>query len=233
MPLIQKYQQWRRQMIWVGWPICIGGLVAGSFANTLETLILTQGVAYVVGFLILYYPILMMGFGYFFPSLYLPSLATSLDMCERPGPMLLAVMSISQVAGQFAFGYLSDRKIPLDVLASTSMLVASVTTVTMWRLGDSFPVLIAYTLLYGFFGAGFTAIWARMSTTITDDATAGPIVFGPLSFGKGVGNVPAGHIGCLLVHNNSALQHSSAAESLSIVVLLGYYLYWVLNQLWM
>ncbi|KAF5619159.1 monocarboxylate transporter 2 [Fusarium tjaetaba] len=312
LPFIQKYQRWRRQMVWVGWPICIGGLVAGSFANTLGTLILTQGVAYGVGFLILYYPILMMvneywiarrgmaygllcgasgvsgavmpfvvqallskygyqttlravavslavltgplipfldgrlppsahvnapktnwsffksppfwlysisnlfqGFGYFFPSLYLPSFATSLDLGERSGPVLLAVMSVSQVTGQFAFGYLSDRKVPLDVLASTSTLVAAVTTVTMWRLADYFPVLIGYTILYGFFGAGFTAIWARMSTTVTDDATAGPIVFGLLNFGKGVGNVLAGPIGGLLVHNSSALQHSSAAESLN------------------
>ncbi|KAI1040100.1 hypothetical protein LB505_011326 [Fusarium chuoi] len=292
-------------------PICIGGLVAGSFANTLETLILTQGVAYGVGFLILYYPILMMvneywvarrgmaygllcgasgvsgavmpfvvqallstygyqttlravavglavltgplipfldgrlppsahvntpktnwsffksplfwlysvsnlfqGFGYFFPSLYLPSFATSLDLGERSGPILLAVMSVSQVAGQFVFGYLSDRKVPLDVLACSSTLVAAVTTLTLWRLGESFPVLIVFTLLYGFFGAGFTAIWARMSTTITDDATAGPIVFGLLNFGKGVGNVLAGPIGGLLVHNSSALQHSSAANLL-------------------
>ncbi|KAF5015229.1 hypothetical protein F66182_13513 [Fusarium sp. NRRL 66182] len=60
MPFIQRYQRWQRQMIWVGWPICIAGLVLGSFASTLETLILTQGVAYGVGFLIFYYPILSM-----------------------------------------------------------------------------------------------------------------------------------------------------------------------------
>ncbi|RBR13762.1 hypothetical protein FVER53590_13566 [Fusarium verticillioides] len=276
MSVIQKYQQWQRQMVWVGWPICISGLVAGSFANTLETLILTQVVAYGVGFLILYYPMLVMvneywitrrgmayellcgasgvsgtvmpfvvyallsktsdpvplrsiaslrarqyaedklvlfknplfwlysisrlfqGFRYFFPSFYLPSFATSLDLIERFGPVLLAVTSASQVTGQFAFGYLSDRKILLNVLASTSTLVAAVTTVTMWRLAESFPVPIGYAILYGFLA----------------DATAGPVVFGPLKFGKGVGNVLTGLIGDLLVHNNSALHHLSAAESL-------------------
>ncbi|EWG55584.1 hypothetical protein FVEG_13566 [Fusarium verticillioides 7600] len=295
MSVIQKYQQWQRQMIWVGWPICISGLVAGSFANTLETLILTQVVAYGVGFLILSYPMLVMvneywitrremayellcgasgvsgtvmpfvvyallskydyqttpsavavglavltgplipflygrlppsahvntpktnwsffksplfwlysisrlfqGFGYFFPSFYLSSFATSLDLIERSGPVLLAVTSASQVTGQFAFGYLSDRKIPLNVLASTSTLVAAVTTVTMWRLAESFPVPIGYATLYGFL----------------DDATAGPIVFGQLKFGKGVGNVLTGLISDPLVHNNSALHHLSAAESL-------------------
>ncbi|KAF5970366.1 monocarboxylate transporter 2 [Fusarium coicis] len=121
-------------------------------------------------------------------------------------------MSVSHVTGQFAFGYLSDRKIPLDILASSSTMMAAVTTVTMWRLPGCFSVLIGYTILYGFFGAGFTAIWARMSTTITDDATAGPIVFGLLNLGKGVKNVLTGPIGGLLVHDNSALQHLSVVE---------------------
>lgn len=41
-------------------PLCITGLVLGSFASTLEVLILTQGVAYGLGFLVFYYPILSM-----------------------------------------------------------------------------------------------------------------------------------------------------------------------------
>ncbi|QDS73305.1 hypothetical protein FKW77_005944 [Venturia effusa] len=40
------------------WPICITGLVAGSFAANLGGLIVTQGVVYGIGFLIFYYPIL-------------------------------------------------------------------------------------------------------------------------------------------------------------------------------
>lgn len=293
-------------------PICLGGLVAGSFATTLETLILTQGVAYGVGFLILYYPILMMvneywvarrgmaygvlcgasgvsgavmpfivqtllekygyqttlrivavglailtvpllpffkgrlppsqhtsspridwsffkspvfwlyslsnlfqGFGYFFPALYLPSFATSLDLNGKSGAVILATMSVSQVGGQFTFGYLSDRKVSVDILACTSTVVAAVASFFMWRLASSMPILIGFAILYGFFGAGFTAVWARMSTAITDDVIAGPIVFGLLNLGKGIGNVLTGPIGGLLVYRSSALQNSSAAASLT------------------
>jgi MFS family permease len=60
-------------------------------------------------------------------------------------------------------------------------------------------VLIVFAILYGFFGAGYSAIWVRMSTTVTDDVTSGPMVFGLLSFGKGIGNVVAGPVGGLLV----------------------------------
>jgi MFS family permease len=47
-------------MIWTGWAICVLSLVAASFAKSAWQLILTQGLAYGIGFLILYYPILSM-----------------------------------------------------------------------------------------------------------------------------------------------------------------------------
>jgi hypothetical protein len=59
-PLIRRWAKYRTHMILVGWPLCILGLVAGSFANTLGTLLLTQGIMYGVGFIIFYYPILSM-----------------------------------------------------------------------------------------------------------------------------------------------------------------------------
>jgi MFS family permease len=90
-------------------------------------------------------------------------------------------MSISQVCAQFVFGPLSDRKVPLDVLASLSTLVAAIACLAIWRLAESLPVLVVFALVYGFFGGGFTATWARMSTSIPDDETAGPMVFAIIS----------------------------------------------------
>lgn len=142
---------------------------------------------------------LLQGLGYFFPSLYLPSYASSLRLGDRSGALLLALMSVCQVGGQFVFGLLSDRKVPLNILACLSTIIAAIACFTMWRLAESLTVLIFFAIVYGFFGAGFTAIWARMSTAVTDDVTAGPIVFTLLNFGKGVGNILAGPIGGLLV----------------------------------
>ncbi|CEL06644.1 Putative Monocarboxylate transporter 12 [Aspergillus calidoustus] len=318
MPFIQRYQKWRQHMIWIGWPICIAGLVLGSFASTLEVLILTQGVAYGLGFLIFYYPILSMvneywiarrgmaygvlcgasgvsgsimpfilqallakygyrttlravavgltlltgplipllkgrlppseranipkinwaffrnplfwlysvsnllqGFGYFFPSLYLPSYASSLRLGDKSGAILLALMSVFQVGGQFVFGSLSDRKVPLNVLACASTIVAAAACLTMWRLATSLPVLIIFAIVYGFFGAGFTAIWARMSTAITDDVTAGPIVFSLLNFGKGIGNVLAGPIGGSLVASSRSSGTSAPMSYHWVIVFTG------------
>jgi Cu2+-exporting ATPase len=70
--------------------------------------------------------------------------------------------------------------------------------------------LIVFAIVYGFFGAGFTAIWAMMSTAITDDVAAGPIVFTLLNFGEGIGNVLAGPIGGFLLSNSQSTGTPSA-----------------------
>lgn len=295
MPLIRRWSKYRAQMILVGWPLCIIGLIAGSFANKLSTLILTQGVLYGVGFVIFYYPILtmvdefwvrrrgmaygllcsasgasgamiplvlqtllrrfgyrttlraiavmlvvltgplipllkgrvgqqqqqqqqnasprtdwsflkrplfwtytvsnlLMGLGYFFPSLYLPSYASSIGLSVPMGALVLALMSIAQVAGQFTFGYLSDGKLSLNTLIMVSLLVAATATFSIWGIARSLPPLIFYALLYGFFGAGYTALWARMVTAISEEPSASQAIFGLFCFGKGIGNVMAGPI---------------------------------------
>ncbi|KAM0666879.1 hypothetical protein ACQRIU_004734 [Beauveria bassiana] len=324
MLLVQRHQQWLRPMIWIGWPICILSLVAGSFATTLEMLILTQGVAYGLGFLIFYYPILHMvseywvarrgmafgilcgasgisgtampfvvqallsrygyattlravagalvvltgpvmpflqrrlpatahrhgsmptpapvpridwrflrtelfwiytlsnvlqGFGYFLPALYLPSYASALGLGERTGAVLLAVMSVAQVCGQFAFGYLSDRKISTNVLASTAVSVAAVACLAMWQTARSLPVLACFAVAYGFFASGYTAMWARMCTNVCKgDGAAAPMVYGLLNFGKGLGNIFAGPIGGNLVARGAGQFGGGAALTYRWVV---------------
>jgi MFS family permease len=70
-------------------------------------------------------------------------------------------MAVSQVLGQTSFGYLSDRRISMDILAGSSTIVAAIAAYTCWGLVPSFNVLVAFSLIYGFFGAGYTALWVR------------------------------------------------------------------------
>lgn len=144
---------------------------------------------------------LLQALGCFFPALYLPSYASTLDLSSKTGALVLTLMSISQVCGQFAIGFLSDRKVSLDALGCLSTTVAAFACLCLWRLATSLPLLALFAIVYGFFGTGLTAIWARWCMTITDDVTAGLVIFTLLSFGKGVGNVLAGPIGGLLVFN--------------------------------
>lgn len=90
---------------------------------------------------------LLQGFGYFFPSLYLPSYASSLRLSGMSGPLLLALMSVCQVGRQFVFGLLSDHKVPLNILACLSTIVAAIACLTMWRLAKSLPFLIFFAIV--------------------------------------------------------------------------------------
>jgi hypothetical protein len=108
-----------------------------------------------------------MGLGYFFPSLYVPSYALASGLSSTQGALLLALMAVSQVLGQTSFGYLSDRSgMSINALAGSSAVVAAVAVYTCWALAQSFGVLVAFVLIYGFFGAGYTALWVSIPTTI-------------------------------------------------------------------
>lgn len=290
IPFIRRWSGHRTYMILVGWPLCIIALVAGSFADSLGTLILTQRVLYGVGFIIFYYPILsmvdeywvrrrgmaygllcsasgvsgavtplslqallhkyghrttlrgvavflfvttgplvpllkgrpgqqqtvrlrtdwsffkkplfwiysisnlLMGLGYFFPALFLPSYAGAVGLSTSKGALLLAIMSIAQVAGQFTFGYLSDTRTSVNALITASASIAAIATFCAWGFARSISPLVVFALLYGFFGAGYTAMWARMVTAVSEEPSAAQAIFGMFNFGKGIGNVAAGPI---------------------------------------
>ncbi|KAF2105583.1 MFS transporter, MCP family, solute carrier family 16, member 10, variant [Lophiotrema nucula] len=139
------------------------------------------------------------GMGYFFPSLYLPSYATAIGLSAKQGALLLAIMSVSQMLGQMSFGYLSDRKLPLNLLIGLSTVMSTIAIFACWGLARTFTLLILFSIVYGYFGAGYSAMWARMGTAVSGDPTAAFAAFGVFNFGKGVGNVLAGPIGGSLV----------------------------------
>jgi predicted MFS family arabinose efflux permease len=164
---------------------------------------------------------LMQGLGYFFPALYLPSYATTMGMSATKGALLLAIMSVAQVLGQLSFGYLSDRRFSVNVLTLTSTSVSAVAVLALWGLAQRFPVLCVFTMIYGFFGAGYTAMWARMGTAVTSDGTAAFAAFGLFNFGKGLGNVLAGPISAGLLLNSVDTLKYGAGRYKAVILFAG------------
>lgn len=164
---------------------------------------------------------LLMGLGYFFPSLYLPSYATSIGLSVSKGALLLTLMSISQVAGQFTFGYLSDKKVSMNALMTISLSVAAIATFSAWGSAGSLTPLIIFALLYGFFGAGYTALWGRMVTAIDDEPSAHQAMFSLFCFGKGVGNVLAGPISAGLLRHTSSMGGYAHGMYRAVVIFTG------------
>lgn len=137
--------------------------------------------------------------GFYLPGLYLPSYAAATGFGPRIGALLIAVMSVAQVSGQFTYGYLSDGRWPLNILLVSSSLVAAVAALTLWGLAKSLAPLILFAAIYGFFAYAYLAMRMRMATATSADPNAAFTSFCILSSVQGIGNVLAGPIsGALL-----------------------------------
>jgi predicted MFS family arabinose efflux permease len=137
--------------------------------------------------------------GYFFPSLYLPSYATSIGLSSVQGAILLAIISVSEVLGQFSLGYASDHRLPLNILIITSTLISAAVTLALWGLARLIALLVVFPFVYGFFAAGYVAMCTRMGSAVSDKPTAALVTFSLFCFGKEVGNMAAGPIGASLI----------------------------------
>ncbi|KAG9548770.1 MFS general substrate transporter, partial [Aureobasidium melanogenum] len=296
-PLVKRFPKWQGTMVRVGWVICLGALVAGSFAETIGGLIFTQGVMYGAGYLIVFYPVVSMvnewwvtrrglawgilvgssgasgvaypfineallhkygykttlramavatllmtgpllpclknrlppsqsshlaktdwtfikkpifwlyicstvsqSLGFYLPSLYLPSYAASMRLSSTSGAMLIALMNVSSVFGQFTYGYLSDGRFALNALLLSTMLVSTIVALTLWGLAKSLAVLVVFALVYGFFAYAYLAMRVRMGTAVAAEQSDAMTMFCLFSFAQGIGNVLAGPVsGALLL----------------------------------
>lgn len=161
------------------------------------------------------------GLGFFFPSLYLPSYATSIGLSATQGALLLALMSVSQVLGQFTFGFLSDHRLPLNLLAIVSTVVAGMASLTLWVLARSFAPLVLFSIVYGFFAYGYASMRARMGTAVSEEPTAALATFSIYCFGQGLGNVLTGPISAGLLSGISNLGAFGVMKYKAIVVFTG------------
>jgi MFS family permease len=161
------------------------------------------------------------GLGYFFPPLYLPSFATSIGLSSTQGGLLLALLSVSQVLGQLSFGYLSDHRLPLNLLVIISTLISALASLALWDLARSLAVLILFSFIYGFFGAGYVAMWARMGSAVSDEPTAALATFSLFCFGKGVGNVVAGPISAGLIQPVTVVESYGVMKYKAVILFTG------------
>ncbi|KAI5198608.1 MFS general substrate transporter [Aureobasidium subglaciale] len=317
-PLVKRYARWRRWMVVGGWSVCLASLVAGSFADTMGALIVTQGVMYGVGYLIIFYPVVSMvnewwvarrglswgillgssgasgvaypfiieallhkygykttlramavatiimtgpllpsmkgrlpassssslaktdwsfikrpvfwlyvlstisqSLGFYLPSLYLPSYAATAGLKPKLGAMLIALMNVSSVAGQFTYGYLSDGRMPLNILLLSTMLVSTIVALTLWGLAKSLAALIIFAFVYGFFAYAFLAMRVRMGTAVAAEQSDTMVMFCLFSFAQGIGNVLAGPISGVLLTSGVDVHEYGFARYKTLIIFTG------------
>ncbi|TVY81409.1 hypothetical protein LSUE1_G002031 [Lachnellula suecica] len=118
--------------------------------------------------------------------------------------LTLALLSVSQLR------YLSDHRVPINLLILISMLVSALAVLALWDSAKSLAAMVVFAIVYGLFGAGYVAMWARMGSAVTKEPTAALAMFSLFCFRKGVGNVVARPSSAALIEKGVAIESYSA-----------------------
>jgi len=130
-------------------------------------------------------------------------------------------MAIAQVLGQFAFGYVSDTRIPVSTLAIVASTVATLATFALWGTAKSLGLLLAFSLVYGLFAYGFSTMRVAMGRAVSDDPSAAVTTYSILAFLQGFGNVLVGPISAALLSKRIRVQEYGAERYKELVVFTG------------
>lgn len=133
---------------------------------------------------------LAQAFGYYIPSLYLPSFASEAGFSGFVGAMLLSLNNLGNIMGWVIFGFLSDR-IDVHILVFLLPFASAVSAFVLWGFARSLGLLIAFSLVYGWFAGAFVILWPRFGIMLSDDPQ---VVYSLMAFGKGIGNLAIGPI---------------------------------------
>ena len=142
---------------------------------------------------------LVQGFGFFIPPVFLPSFATATGFSPLQGAVLLRIMSVAKVIGQFAVGYLSDGKVPVGLLTSSCCFGAAFAAYVFWGLGHTVTLLVIFSMVYGFCGFGFGTLRVAMGRAVSDDGSAMVAMYSMFVFLQGVGLASTGPISATLL----------------------------------
>ncbi|KAM5341862.1 hypothetical protein ACJ41O_014893 [Fusarium nematophilum] len=129
---------------------------------------------------------LLQGFAYYIPALYLPSYASIIGLSGTLGALILAANNLAIVMSQVIFGYLTDRTNNVLLLVFISSFVSAVASFTLWGFAHSFPTLLMFALIYGWFAGAFPVFWAKFGSMLSEDPAP---VYSMMAFGKGIGNL--------------------------------------------
>lgn len=138
--------------------------------------------------------------GYFLPSIYLPTFAAHLGLSPSTGSLLVALLNGAAVFATIIMGMLIDRfHVTTVILFST---IGAVTSVFLfWGLSTALPLLVMFSIMYGFFAGGFVSTIAgiiKLSKRHDQSADVGMMI-GVTSAGRGVGSVLSGPLSAALL----------------------------------
>ncbi|KAH8883262.1 MFS general substrate transporter [Thozetella sp. PMI_491] len=140
---------------------------------------------------------LFQSFGFYIPSLYLPSFASALGLSGTIGALLLATNNLATVIGQVCVGYLTDRLQNILILVFILPFVSSIAAFTIWGFANSLGALMAFSIVYGWFAGAFAILWPKFGSILSEDPQP---VYSMMLLGKGIGSIAIGPISAGLLN---------------------------------
>ncbi|KAM0756234.1 MFS general substrate transporter [Meredithblackwellia eburnea MCA 4105] len=141
-------------------------------------------------------------FGYFLPTLYLPTFASAIGLSGSEGSGMLACVNATAVISRITLGVLSDRRSP-HTLGAVAMLASSLCVFILWGVtSTSFAPLLVFALVLGLAAGGWTSLYARIiKDTAKDDPQLATTLFGLVSFTRGLGSLLTAPISSYLLRH--------------------------------
>lgn len=144
------------------------------------------------------------GFGFFIPSLYLPSYASSLGYNSTTSALPVVLVNIAAVVGSITMGGVIDRwDVTVGIFISTLGAVLSVFLI--WGFSTSLPTLFVFSIVYGLFAGSFANTYPGILRTVqrSTGQMEGSMIFGFLCLGRGIGNVMSGPVSEALIRTGN------------------------------
>jgi MFS family permease len=140
------------------------------------------------------------GFGYFVPSIYLPTYARTLGASSPVSALTLILINIAAVFGCVVMGGIVDRwHITTCILLST--IGSTLSVFLLWGFSTNLPLLLVFCAAYGFFAGSYSTTYPGVMKMLknNEQGTESMMVFAVLAAGRGIGNVACGPVSEALV----------------------------------
>lgn len=123
--------------------------------------------------------------------------------------------------GQILLGYISD-KLNIFGLVVASTAGSAIVSCGLWLSATCIDHLLAFSVLYGLFAGGFSVLYARFVSCLTDDPSIGLWLYGMFAFQRGVGNIVSGPISSELLKTvRGRLESDPAAAYQPLILFVG------------
>ncbi|KAF3053333.1 hypothetical protein E8E11_011110 [Didymella keratinophila] len=151
-------------------------------------------------FLLLQLGNVLEGFGYFVPSIYLPTIAKSLGASNAVSALTLILVNMATVFGCIVMGMIVDRyHVTTCILIST--LGSTLSIFLLWGFSSQLSLLLVFCFMYGLFAGCFTTTYPGVMKALNRSQQTGDttMVFAVLVAGRGIGNVTCGPVSEALI----------------------------------